>query len=121
STACGATSATPWAPSWAASWPTCGACAPRCGWRQPSASCRRSSWPCGCTRPTHDRRTSRRPGMGDRAAKESLYAEFAAVGKVLGHPRRLELLDLLAQGPRSVEDLAAAAAVGMSTCSAHLQ
>lgn len=59
--------------------------------------------------------------MGERAAKEALYAEFAAVGKVLGNPKRLELLDLLAQGPRSVEDLANAAAVGMSTCSTHLQ
>jgi DNA-binding transcriptional ArsR family regulator len=59
--------------------------------------------------------------MGERAAKEALYVEFAAVGKVLGNPKRLEVLDLLAQGPRSVEDLAAAAAVGMSTCSAHLQ
>jgi rhodanese-related sulfurtransferase/DNA-binding HxlR family transcriptional regulator len=59
--------------------------------------------------------------MGDRSSKESLFAEFAAVGKVLGNPKRLELLDLLSQGPRSVEDLAAAAAVGMSTCSAHLQ
>jgi rhodanese-related sulfurtransferase len=59
--------------------------------------------------------------MGERTAKEALYAEFAAVGKVLGHPKRLELLDLLAQGPRSVEDLAAASSVGMSTCSAHLQ
>ena len=59
--------------------------------------------------------------MGDRAAKDALYAEFAAVGKVMGSPKRLELLDLLAQGPRSVEDLAAAADLGMSTCSAHLQ
>ena len=59
--------------------------------------------------------------MGERVAKEALYAEFAAVGKVLGHPKRLEILDLLAQGPRSVEDLAAAAGLGMSTCSAHLQ
>ena len=59
--------------------------------------------------------------MGDRAAKDALYAEFAAVGKTLGNPKRLELLDLLAQGPRSVEDLAAATDVGMSTCSAHLQ
>ena len=59
--------------------------------------------------------------MGDRTSKDALFAEFAAVGKVLGNPKRLELLDLLAQGPRSVEDLAAAAAVGMSTCSAHLQ
>ena len=59
--------------------------------------------------------------MGDRAAKAALYREFAAVGKVLGNPGRLELLDLLAQGPRSVEDLAATADLGMSTCSAHLQ
>jgi len=59
--------------------------------------------------------------MGDRSTKHALFAEFAAVGKVLGNPKRLELLDLLAQGPRSVEDLAAAAALGMSTCSAHLQ
>jgi rhodanese-related sulfurtransferase/biotin operon repressor len=59
--------------------------------------------------------------MAERAAKEALYDEFAAVGKVLGHPKRLELLDLLAQGPRSVEDLAGAASLGMSTCSAHLQ
>lgn len=59
--------------------------------------------------------------MGDRAAKDALYTEFAAVGRVLGHPKRLELLDLLAQGPRSVEELADAADLGMSTCSAHLQ
>ena len=59
--------------------------------------------------------------MGDRATKDALFAEFAAVGKVLGSPKRLELLDLLAQGPRSVEDLATAAQVGVSTCSAHLQ
>lgn len=59
--------------------------------------------------------------MGDRATKDALFAEFAAVGKVLGNARRLELLDLLGQGPRSVEDLAATAGLGMSTCSAHLQ
>lgn len=59
--------------------------------------------------------------MGDRSSKEALFAEFAAVGKVLGNPKRLELLDLLSQGPRSVEELAAAASVGVSTCSAHLQ
>jgi rhodanese-related sulfurtransferase/DNA-binding transcriptional ArsR family regulator len=59
--------------------------------------------------------------MGDRARKDALFAEFAAVGKVLGNPKRLELLDLLSQGPRSVESLADAADLGMSTCSAHLQ
>jgi rhodanese-related sulfurtransferase/DNA-binding transcriptional ArsR family regulator len=59
--------------------------------------------------------------MGDRADKAALFAEFAAVGKVLGNPTRLELLDLLSQGPRSVEELAAAGSLQMSTCSAHLQ
>lgn len=59
--------------------------------------------------------------MADRAAKDALFAEFAAVGKALGNATRLELLDLLAQGPRSVEALGAAAGVGVTTCSAHLQ
>jgi len=59
--------------------------------------------------------------MGERAAKDALFAEFAAVGKVLGNPKRLELVDLLSQGARSVEALADAADVGVSTCSAHLQ
>jgi rhodanese-related sulfurtransferase len=59
--------------------------------------------------------------MGDRTRKDALFAEFAAVGKVLGNPGRLELLDLLSQGPRSVESLAAAPGRGLSPCSAHPQ
>lgn len=59
--------------------------------------------------------------MGDRAAKNALFAEFAAVGKALANPGRLELLELLAQGPRSVDELADVAGMGVSTCSAHLQ
>lgn len=59
--------------------------------------------------------------MPDRERKEALFAQFAAVGKVLGHPGRLELLDLLAQAPHSVEDLASAAGLRVSTCSGHLQ
>lgn len=59
--------------------------------------------------------------MGDRAAKNALFAEFAAVGKALANPGRLELLDVLAQGPRSVDELADAADMGITTCSAHLQ
>lgn len=59
--------------------------------------------------------------MGDRAAKSALFAEFAAVGRALANPGRLELLDLLAQGPRGVDELADAADMGISTCSAHLQ
>lgn len=59
--------------------------------------------------------------MGDRHAKERLFEQFAAVGKALANPKRLELLDLLAQGERSVETLAVAAGLGMSTTSANLQ
>ncbi len=59
--------------------------------------------------------------MGDRGAKDALLDQFAAVGRVLGSATRLELVDLLAQGPRSVEDLAEAAGVRVGTCSAHLQ
>jgi rhodanese-related sulfurtransferase len=59
--------------------------------------------------------------MGDRQAKDRLFEQFAAVGKALANAKRLELLDLLTQGERSVEALAAAAGLGLSTCSANLQ
>ncbi|HUY51232.1 MAG TPA: metalloregulator ArsR/SmtB family transcription factor [Streptosporangiaceae bacterium] len=59
--------------------------------------------------------------MGDHQRKAGLYEQFARVGKALASPKRLELLDLLAQGERSVEDLAGQAGLGLSTCSAHLQ
>lgn len=59
--------------------------------------------------------------MGDRTKKSELFEEFARVGKALGNGKRLELLDLLTQGERSVETLAAAAGLGLSTASAHLQ
>jgi rhodanese-related sulfurtransferase/DNA-binding transcriptional ArsR family regulator len=54
-------------------------------------------------------------------AKTALFEQFALVGKGLAHPARLELLDLLAQGECPVEPLAAAAGLGLSTASAHLQ
>ncbi len=59
--------------------------------------------------------------MGDHRKKAALFEQFARVGKALGNGKRLELLDLLAQGERSVENLAAAAGLGLSTASAHLQ
>src|SRR5215472_9490977 len=59
--------------------------------------------------------------MGDRAFKVNLYSQFARLGKALASPARLELLDLLAQGERSVEDLAQEAALGIANASAHLQ
>ncbi|RZT85649.1 ArsR family transcriptional regulator [Pseudonocardia sediminis] len=54
-------------------------------------------------------------------AKTELFEQFAAAGKGLAHPARLELLDLLAQGECPVEPLAAAAGLKLSTASAHLQ
>jgi len=59
--------------------------------------------------------------MGDRQTKDRLFEQFAAVGKALANPKRLELLDLLAQGERSVEALAATAGLGLTTTSANLQ
>jgi rhodanese-related sulfurtransferase/biotin operon repressor len=56
-----------------------------------------------------------------RADKAALFEEFARVGKALANGKRLELLDLLTQGERSVEALADAAGLGLSTASAHLQ
>ncbi len=53
--------------------------------------------------------------------KEILYEQFARIGKALAHPKRLELLHLLGQGERSVESLAAACDLGLSTASAQLQ
>ena len=59
--------------------------------------------------------------MSRREAKTALYEQFARAGKGLSNPKRLELLDLLAQGEYSVEALAGAAGLGLSTASAHLQ
>jgi rhodanese-related sulfurtransferase/DNA-binding transcriptional ArsR family regulator len=59
--------------------------------------------------------------MGDRAAKNVLFDQFARVGKALSSGKRLELLDLLAQGERTVDALARASELGLSTASAHLQ
>src|SRR5258705_5936675 len=59
--------------------------------------------------------------MGDRAAKNALFDQFARVGKALGSGKRLELLDLLAQGERTVHSLARASELGLTTASAHLQ
>ncbi len=59
--------------------------------------------------------------MADRAAKLALYEQFARVGKALASGKRLELLDLLAQGERTVDSLARAAELGLTTASSHLQ
>jgi rhodanese-related sulfurtransferase/DNA-binding transcriptional ArsR family regulator len=59
--------------------------------------------------------------MGSRIFKDSLYAELAVLGKALANPHRLELLDLLGQGERSVEELAKEAGLSLANASAHLQ
>ena len=53
--------------------------------------------------------------------KTALYEQFARIGKALSNPARLELLDLLAQGERSVEELADAAGMKLSNTSAQLR
>ena len=50
-----------------------------------------------------------------------LFGQFARVGRALANPHRLELIDLLAQGERSVEDLARQAAMSVANTSRHLQ
>lgn len=59
--------------------------------------------------------------MEGREAKDRLYEAFAATAKAVASPKRIELLDLLAQAERSVEALAQATGTGMTTTSAHLQ
>jgi len=49
-----------------------------------------------------------------------LYAQLARIGKVVMHPKRVELLDLLCQGERNVEALAASSWLKLTTASAHL-
>jgi rhodanese-related sulfurtransferase len=59
--------------------------------------------------------------MSRREAKSTMYEQFAKAGKGLANPKRLELLDLLAQGERFVESLALAADLSVSSTSMHLQ
>lgn len=59
--------------------------------------------------------------MSHRPFKERLYAEFGRIGTALASDRRLELLDLLAQGPRHVEALATEAEMTVANVSQHLQ
>src|SRR5260370_1449662 len=54
-------------------------------------------------------------------AKTALLAQFARVAKALGNPARLELLDLLIQAERSVDDLARAAGMPVGNTSAQLR
>lgn len=59
--------------------------------------------------------------MQSREFKDFIYGEFARVGKTLSSPRRLELLDLLTQGQKSVEALSFETTMSIANTSKHLQ
>jgi len=59
--------------------------------------------------------------MGDRAAKDALYEALAGVAKALASGRRAEIVDLLAQGERSVEEIAGEIGQSMANTSHHLR
>jgi rhodanese-related sulfurtransferase len=59
--------------------------------------------------------------MGDRAAKTALFDEFARAAKALASGRRIELLDVLANGERTVEALAGEVGLSVANTSQHLQ
>jgi rhodanese-related sulfurtransferase len=59
--------------------------------------------------------------VSDRAAKDALYDGLASVAKALGSGRRAELVDVLAQGERSVEELAGEIGQSVANTSQHLQ
>jgi rhodanese-related sulfurtransferase/DNA-binding transcriptional ArsR family regulator len=61
------------------------------------------------------------PESSETRSKTELYEAFAASGKALASGKRLELLDLLAQGERTVEALTRAAGLNLTTTSSHLQ
>jgi DNA-binding transcriptional ArsR family regulator len=56
-----------------------------------------------------------------RRFKDAVYDELARIGKATSAPKRLELLDLLCQGPRTVEKLAEQAGLSIANASRHLQ
>lgn len=59
--------------------------------------------------------------MSSIGPKQAIFASLAEVAQALGHAHRLELLEHLAQGERSVEELAARAGLGFANTSRHLQ
>jgi len=59
--------------------------------------------------------------MGDRQAKDSLFDAFGEVAKALGNGRRAELVDVLAQGERHVEELAMEIGQTLANTSFHLR
>ena len=56
-----------------------------------------------------------------REFKDRLYGQLARLGKALSSPHRIEILELLAQGERSVDSLASEIGLSMANTSQHLQ
>jgi rhodanese-related sulfurtransferase/DNA-binding transcriptional ArsR family regulator len=61
------------------------------------------------------------PRDGHREFKDRLYGQFARIGKALSSPYRLEILELLAQGERTVDSLATEIGLSVANASQHLQ
>jgi len=59
--------------------------------------------------------------MNSRIRKDHLYEQVARIGKALASPKRIEMLEMLAQGEKSVEALASAVAIDIKLASAHLK
>ena len=59
--------------------------------------------------------------VAHREFKDRLFEQFARVGKALASPKRLEIVDLLAQGERTVEEIARETAMSVASASQHLQ
>jgi rhodanese-related sulfurtransferase/DNA-binding MarR family transcriptional regulator len=59
--------------------------------------------------------------MESRSLKDLLYEQVARVGKALASPKRLEILEMLAQGEKAVETLAGEVAIDVKLASAHLK
>ena len=59
--------------------------------------------------------------LAHRRFKDRLYGHYAQLGKALASPLRIEFLELLAQGERTVESLAAEADISLANASQHLQ
>ena len=57
----------------------------------------------------------------NRAFKDAIYEQFARIGKAVSSPKRLELLDILCQGSRTVEVLAKETGLTVANASQHLQ
>ncbi len=53
--------------------------------------------------------------------RADIYEQLARIGKIVGHPKRIELLEILCQSERRVDSLAQATGLQLTTVSAHLQ